>query len=315
MKNQFSYLTALVIGAILLIVTSSGCQESSGNDNSDSGSSDVVTPVTITSVSSESMADTITLNATSAYLIKSFIKANATGYLQMKNLQPGQLVKRGVPLFSIRTKESTALGNSIDVLDSSFHFSGVNRINSNLTGFILHLDHQSGDYVLDGEQLAVVAASNSFVFLMEMPYELKPLIDNKKRIELVLPDGEHLTGVVERTMPVMDSIAQTQQVVLRVNSLHSIPENLIAQAKIIRNQRSNAPTLPKAAVLTDETQTEFWVMKMINDSTSVKVPVKIGMEAGGQIEILSPSFGAQDRILLTGNFGLPDTAKVSVIKK
>ncbi len=29
--------------------------------------------------------------------------------------------------------------------------------------------------------------------------------------------------------------------------------------------------LPKQAVLGNETQTEFWVMKLINDSTAVKV--------------------------------------------
>jgi len=51
-------------------------------------------------------------------------------------------------------------------------------------------------------------------------------------------------------------------------------------------------------------------VKMTNDSTAVKVPVKTGVETTGKVEILSPEFSPKDKILVTGNFGLPDTALV-----
>ena len=73
--------------------------------------------------------------------------------------------------------------------------------------------------------------------------------------------------------------------------------------------------MPKAAVLTDETQSEFWVMKLINDSTAVKTLVKKGIESGYRIEILSPLFSPQEKVLITGNYGLPDTAKVQIIQQ
>jgi len=38
------------------------------------------------------------------------------------------------------------------------------------------------------------------------------------------------------------------------------------------------------------------------------------MENNDQVEILSPEFSERDRILLTGNYGLPDTAKVLIMK-
>ena len=72
-------------------------------------------------------------------------------------------------------------------------------------------------------------------------------------------------------------------------------------------------TLPKAAVLSDEVQNQFWIMKMINDSIAVKVPVKKGMETNDNVEIVSPPLSSTDKILLTGNYGLPDTAKVKVV--
>ncbi|MEO6455484.1 MAG: RND transporter, partial [Ginsengibacter sp.] len=89
-----------------------------------------------------------------------------------------------------------------------------------------------------------------------------------------------------------------------------IPPGLVAKVKIIKISKASASSLPKAAVLSDETQSEFWVMKMIDDSTAIKVPVKTGVETTDKIEILSPEFSPKDKILLTGNFGLPDTALV-----
>ena len=65
-------------------------------------------------------------------------------------------------------------------------------------------------------------------------------------------------------------------------------------------------------MLANETQTEFWVMKMINPTTAIKVPVKEGIQSGDRVEILSPRFTPQDKIVATGNYGLTDTAKVKI---
>jgi uncharacterized NAD(P)/FAD-binding protein YdhS len=66
--------------------------------------------------------------------------------------------------------------------------------------------------------------------------------------------------------------------------------------------------------LANETQTDFWVMKLINDTTAIKVPVQKGIETKNQVEILSPKFGPADKIVVTGNYGLADTAKVKIVK-
>jgi hypothetical protein len=55
-------------------------------------------------------------------------------------------------------------------------------------------------------------------------------------------------------------------------------------------------------------------MKMIDNNTAVKVPVIKGIETAGKVEILSPVLKPSDMILLTGNYGLPDTAEVVIDK-
>ena len=130
---------------------------------------------------------------------------------------------------------------------------------------------------------------------------------------MLLPDGEKLTGIISGNMPAMDSVSQTQRVILKVSASHTLPENLIAKVKIIKSSKPNASSLPKAAILTDETQSAFWVMKLMNDSTAVKVPVKKGIETNERAEIISPIFSAEDKILVSGNYGLADTARVKII--
>jgi len=53
---------------------------------------------------------------------------------------------------------------------------------------------------------------------------------------------------------------------------------------------------------------------LINPTTAIKVPVKTGLEVGDRIQIISPNFSKDDRIVVTGNYGLTDTAKVKIVQ-
>lgn len=68
----------------------------------------VQTPVTITHINGNPIAEYIELNATSAFLLKNYVKSNANGYLQSANVMPGQAVSRGQVLFSVKTKRLKA---------------------------------------------------------------------------------------------------------------------------------------------------------------------------------------------------------------
>ena len=274
----------------------------------------VGTPVTLTSPQHGNMTDAVELNAVSAFLLKTFVKANANGYLQIANAQLGKFVTKGEELFVIKTKESQSLGNTINAIDTSLHFDGVIHIKSPGTGYITQLNYRAGDYVQDGEQLATITDTKSFVFLLDLPYELKPFLPNNRQLQLRLPDGNILEGIVENALPTVDAVSQTQSYVIKVNTDKQIPENLIAKVSLIKKDKSNTISLPKEAVLSNETQTEFWIMKMMDSVTAVKLNVVKGLETNTSVEILSPALKITDKILLTGNYGLSDTAKVTIVK-
>jgi multidrug efflux pump subunit AcrA (membrane-fusion protein) len=299
--------------ALLLLAACKG-NASGGGDDDAAANVKPTTPVSVINVNDTSLVDYADLNAISTFQQKSYIKANANGYIQNVNARLGQFVNTGQVLFTIKTKEAQIIGSSINVLDTTFRFSGVNKIKAAQHGYITQLSHQSGDYVQDGEQLAVISDRSSFAFIMQLPYEMRRLVSNNQNILLTLPDGTKLDGKVVSLMPSVDTLAQTQGVVIKVNTSLPIPENLVAKARIIKSAKTNTVSLPKSAILSNETQTDFWVMKLINDSTAIKVPVTKGIESGDKVEIVSPKFSGKDRIITTGNYGLADTAKIKVVK-
>ena len=274
----------------------------------------ISTPVTLTEPFRGSMVESVELNAISSFLLKTYVKSSTNGYLQLVNAEIGRFVTKGQDLFIIKTKEAQSLGNTITSLDSSLHFEGIIHIKSPGTGYITQLNYRTGDYVQDGEQMAIITDTKSFVFILELPYELKSYLPGNREILLKLPDSTFLKGHIDMALPTVDAVSQTQHYIIKVATEKQIPENLIAKLSLIKNAKSNTISLLKAAVLTDEVQSKFWIMKMMDSTTAIKVTIIKGIETADKIEILSPSLTAKDKILLTGNYGLADTAKVVVIK-
>jgi multidrug resistance efflux pump len=298
--------------ALLLLLAS--CHAS---DNADTTAADQAvitqTPVTVTGITSDTMTEYLELNATAVYRQLNLIKASTTGYLKEVNIQPGQLVSLGQRVFTMRTKESQALGNTINALDTSFRFSGMVTIHASVSGYVQELNHQSGDYVQDGEQLATLTDSRSFGFMLNVPFEWRQYVRPGQSLSVRLPDSTIVAASVATALPSVDSVSQSEQVLLRVTGAQTyIPQNVIGKVKLIKTNKVGVVSLPRQAILADESQTDFWVMKMIDSTTAVKVPVKKGLEVNGQIEIVSPVFSAGDRIIVSGNYGLADTAKVKI---
>ncbi len=272
-------------------------------------------PVTMTRIDTGEIESYTELNATATYIAKTIIKANATGYLSSVNVASNDYVNSGKVLFTLKTRESKVLGNSINKIDPSLNFGEDIKVKATSNGFVNAVNVQQGNYVQDGDQLATINDANSFAIVLSLPYELKRFVKIGGVFEAILPDGKIIKTIVSKFMPTVDPVSQTQSVVLKMIEKQDIPENLVVKVRIKKRSNSNTISLPKAAVLSDETETDFWIMKMINSNTAVKIPIKKGVETNDKIEIVSPILTAKDQILLTGNYGVADTIQVKVIKK
>jgi len=296
----------ILLSSLLLLLKCGGRQE---NDEKEV---QATVPVTVENIHTADVKDYLELNATSAFLVKSVVKSPTSGYIDAIKVMQGDKVTKNQVLFKIRTKESTALQS--DSLNP-YSFSGIITIKANLDGINLIVDHPKGDYVQEGDELAVIAMPSSFIFFLDVPYESVSFIKPSSSCNIELPDGTNLTGQIVSHMPSMTPGSQTQRFIIHPVGIQNLPENLIAKIRIIKRVIPNAVLLSKSCILADEVMQNFWVMKMVNDSVAVKVPITIGLTSENDIEIKSPVFSRLDLFLSSGNYGLGDTVKVKVTKK
>ena len=117
---------------------------------------------------------------------------------------------------------------------------------------------------------------------------------------------------MQATLATMNEVSQSEKTVATAADAPFLPEGMNVKAVFISaSTTDSAMLLPKSAVQSDETLTSYWVMKLIDDSTAIKVPVEAGNSTADSIEVrgrLTPA----DRIILTGGYALPDSSKIII---
>jgi hypothetical protein len=251
------------------------------------------------------------LNATSTFQNKADIKAPVTGYIESLHVSMGDAVNKNQLLFTIRTKESRVLmGDTINDLK----FKGVVEVKAATQGIITSIDHPAGDYVTESDQVCQIAVSGTLVFILDVPFEMSGLVRLNTPCEIVLPDSQTVRGIIRSRLSSMTGNSQTERFIVGLSDPKNLPENLTGKIRIIKESVKESFSLPKSCILTDEIMQSFWVMKLVNDSMAVKVPVKTGISTSEFVQITSPIFKPSDLFLSSGNYGLGDTVFVKVLK-
>jgi len=308
--NTFSPVTAC-ISILLIFFLFAGCNSIK---NTDTGNPVPKAIVKAGTLRTGELTEEINLQAQSAYLVKSTVNAPVNCYIQKTFFNKGDRVKEGQVLFEIITKEARAAELSDILRDSTMKSIGRMEISCGIPGILTQVNKYPGDYVNEGAELCQISDNNSLVFILQVPFEINENIKRGNTCGIRLPDGRMMKGTIDRELDKMNPDGQTRQYVIKTSANSFIPEELLASVRIITKTVTSNQILPLSGLLADEMMHEFWVMKMINDSMAVKIPVKPGIRTNDEVEIKEPFFSSSDRILITGNYGLPDTAYVQIEK-
>jgi len=250
------------------------------------------------------------LNGQIIYLNKTIITAPITGYVTKVNTTIGNYINKGDLIFKIQTSENKALQNT-----KSFNSNNYGQISlyAIASGYINSLNvTESGAYITEGTAMATVVNDKDLIVQVNSPYEYSKLLAKNKNIQIELPDKSTMAASYYKTIPMVDQISQTQKIYFKLKKYKILPENLNVIVDFTTEAKKNRVLLPKAAVLTNETEDQFWIMKVLNDSLAVKVPVVKGLEENGKTEILKPFLTDKDCIILKGAYGLSDSTTVKV---
>jgi HlyD family secretion protein len=301
----FNYLIPVLLS--LSIVACSG-----DNNNSDENVS-TVTPVEITNPQIMNLRDYIELNAYTIFLNKEIIRTPFEGFIVKIYKNIGDEVNPGDLLFNLKTKESAAV-DSLKVNIGNKVFNGIIEIKAKTKGVLTELDYHAGDFISGGEQLAIVSNPSSMRIKLNVPFEDATKIKKGDLCIIKLPGGRELNGYIEKSVPSVDPASQTQTFIIKLTENNELPENLNVLVKIPVKLFKNATVVPKSAVVTDVTEDTFWLMKLLNDSTAIRINISKGIETDSLVQVISPSLNKSDRIISSGAYGLPDTSKIEIVK-
>jgi len=262
----------------------------------------------------KNMSEYINLNANTIYQKQEIVRVTFQGYIDKLYKNIGDKIKQNDLLFIIKTKEADAVNDSQDNLTDK-QFSGFVKIFARTDGIMTELDHQTGDYVADGEQLAVLVDPISLRVMLEVPFQVSNFISINSSYTVLLPDSREFIAHIIKKVPSIDPVNQTQKFILQLNSSIELPSSLNVTVRIPVKTSMEALVLPKSSVMSNEIQTEFWVMKIADNNKAIKVNVKKGIENDNFVQIIEPQFNLNDRFVSEGAFGLPDTANIFIRNK
>ncbi|GEP97736.1 hypothetical protein CCY01nite_39960 [Chitinophaga cymbidii] len=218
-------------------------------------------------------------------------------------------------MYEMETKERVALNNSTITVDSSLRNFGQIIIKAPVSGIVTTIDRQqTGEYIMEGNPFCTITRNSDLAFQLNVPYEYHSLVERNRKCAIVLPDKSRIQGRIVKALSALNPVAQTQIYLVAPAGNTFLPEGLVASVLITTNSRPHAQVLPREAVLSDELMKNFWIMKLVNDTTAVKVDITTGISNENEMEIVSPVLSPADRIISEGNYGLADTASVKIIK-
>ncbi len=253
----------------------------------------------------------INFNGSTVYLKKNTVTSPIAGYIVSTHVKFGDEVRKDEVLFEIETRESRALESGMNTTGD------ISRVKVLATsgGFINELNiNDPGVYISEGATLCTIVDNKDLIVKVNIPFEYHSLLSREKNCKIRLADNTVIAGSVFRILPVMDAVNQTQTVLIKPGTKRQLPENLNLSVAFIHEKHRRSFLVTKSSLMTNDTQSEFWVMKIDGNNIAVKIPVGKGIENDSIAEIISPDLHVNDLIISEGAYGLPDSTVIRIIR-
>lgn len=270
--------------------------------------------VTAVKVAENDIKEYLTFNGVTQYQKKENIRSNVTGYISRMNYKIGDQIRSGQAFASVRTKEQDALTEAVKIDSSLAKFVKPITIRSNATGILTVLNVTQNDYVAEGDVLSTVVQPKSLVIQLNVPYEYEDFVTIGSVCDIILQNEETITAKITGTLPTIDPIAQSQIFLISLPD-GNLPENLNVQVRTVYKEDSKAMTIPKVALQTNELLTEFWVLKVVNDSMALKQLVTPWLRNDSIVQIKSDGLKVNDLVITEGSYQMQDSTIVSTKKQ
>lgn len=271
----------------------------------------VLAKVKIINVKKGDIENTISLNGKTVYLKKNKLVSPISGYVVKMNINYGDYVAKNEVLFELETKEHRALEN-VPGFDNK---TGIVKVKSPAGGVVADLSiNETGSYITEGSTLCSIVENRNLMVRVDAPFQYNSLMKPGTSCLIKLTDQSTLKGTIFRVLPHVNETDQTQAILIKPESGRELPENLNLTVQIISEKHTNTLLVDRKALLTNETQSEFWVMKVTKSKLAIKIPVIRGLENDTLAEVISNDLHINDTVISEGAYGLPDSTSIQIEK-
>ncbi len=334
MRNAIRLLPCTLLAAAVL----GGCTRGATPDADDAtppsapaapASSEV--PVRVDEVRHETMRVIVAATGRTEALRQDRIRAPFASRVVSLSVADGDRVNKGQVIAVVLSKDSAAalagarqmLAQAKDDADRTDAQRAVELANKQLVQYTLRapeagvvLAHaaETGDFVDEGEVLVTLAETGSVFFNAQVSQADADRLRSGQAAGIVLPAvGEQpLAARVHGRLPIASS--QNFSVPVRLDFDPPRPDlvlGLFGTARITVASRPDATVVPVSAVVRDDISGVSRVA-VVESGVAHWREVETGVQVDGRVEILRPAMPTGTRVVVQGQVGLPDEARVAV---
>jgi RND family efflux transporter MFP subunit len=213
-----------------------------------------------------------------------------------------------------QAEATAALSQAQSAVTAAVSLADRATVRATFAGVVARRWHNAGDLVdaSASDPVLRVIDPARVIALAAVPVAELPRVAIGHRATVTGPGGGEGEAARVITRPAqVDPDRATADVRLAFASPTKLPAGAAITVSIVAESRPKATIIPEAAVTRDGDET--FVMIAGSDAKAHKSPVKLGLSANGQVEVLS-GVKAGDQVIVRGQDGLPDGAAVTVQK-
>ena len=291
------------------------------------------TPVHMTLVERGNIAITVTGPGRTDALDLQKIRAPFTGVLTLLHISVGDRVGAGQVVAAVVNQPSQAALIGAEAMlrsastpaqrsdaERALVLARQNLVATQLraprAGVVVSRGASQGDLVSQGDSILTIASAGSIVFVARIAQGDLAQVRLGQRANVNLP-GQlgAVPGLVHGLLPADTNSVMTVPVRIDFSTnLQTagapIQTGLFGTAEIVVGERFAVPIVPAAAVLRDDISGVSRVALVTSAGKAHWVTVTTGATQGGAVEITTPALASGQRVIVSGQVGLPEGSNV-----
>jgi len=178
-------------------------------------------------------------------------------------------------------------------------------------GVVVSRAASEGDLLTQGDSIVSIASARSVVFVARITQSDLGGIRTGQAATIDLPArSAPLQGTVHGLLPA-DTIAMSVPVRIDIGTAGApIAVGLFGTAHITVGRHTDVPIVPAPAILRDDVSGVARVAIVTSAHQVHWVGVSTGVQQGNDVEIVTPALAPGQRVIVSGQVGLPEASKV-----